>query len=100
MYESNLDIPKEKQTRVKNKVNMNFRKSKKRNKKKIALFDLDETLVHCTGDIKITKEKYQHVIEVNLPGKKIVHVGINIRPYWKQTFNLIKKKLSYCNLYG
>ena len=86
-----LDIQKEKQTRVKNKVNMNFRKSKKRNKKKIALFDLDETLVHCTGDIKITKEKYQHVIEVNLPGKKIVHVGINIRPYWKQTFNLIKK---------
>ena len=87
-----LDIDMEKQTRLKNKVNLNFKKSKKKNiKKKIALFDLDETLVHCTGDIKITKEKYQHVIEVKLPGKQIIQVGINIRPYWKQTFNLIKK---------
>ena len=87
-----LDIDMEKQTRLKNKVNLNFKKSKKKNiKKKIALFDLDETLVHCTGDIKITKEKYQHVIEVKLPGKQTIQVGINIRPYWKQTFNLIKK---------
>ena len=84
-----LDMDTEKQTRLKNKVNLNFKKSKKT---KIALFDLDETLVHCTGDIKITKEKYQHVIQVTLPGKQTIQVGINIRPYWKQTLNLIKKK--------
>ena len=87
-----LDIDIEKQTRLKNKINFNFKKSKKKNiKKKIALFDLDETIVHCTGDIKTTKEKYQHVIEVSLPGRLSIQVGINLRPYWKQTLNLIKK---------
>jgi Dullard-like phosphatase family protein len=88
-----LDIDIKKQTRLKNKVNLNFKKSKKKNKKKkIALFDLDETLVHCTGDIRVTKEKYQNVIQVTLPGKQTIQVGINVRPYWKQTLNLIKKK--------
>ena len=48
-------------------------------------------MVHCTGDIKIKKDKYQHSIEIKLPGKQAVQVGINIRPYWKQTLNLIKK---------
>ena len=87
-----LDIDIEKQTRLKNKINFNFPKQKKNKiKKKIALFDLDETLVHCTGDIKIQKEKYQHSIEIKLPGKNAVQVGINLRPYWKQTLNLIKK---------
>ena len=88
-----LDIDIENQNRLKNKVNFNFPKTKKNKvKKKIALFDLDETLIHCTGDIKLKKEKYQHTIEIKLPGKQAVQVGINIRPYWKQTLNLIKKK--------
>ena len=87
-----LDIDIEKQTRLKNKINFNFPKPKKKGiKKRIALFDLDETLVHCTGDISIKKDKYQHVIEINLPGKQAVKVGINLRPYWKQTLNLIKR---------
>ena len=87
-----LDINKEKQIRLKNKVNFNFPTPKKNKiKKKIALFDLDETLVHCTGDINTTKEKYQNVVEIKLPGKQDIKVGINIRPYWKQTLNLIKK---------
>ena len=87
-----LDINMEKQVRLKNKVNFNFPNSKKKKiEKKIALFDLDETLVHCTGDIRTTKENYQNVIEIKLPGKQEIQVGINVRPYWKQTFNLIKK---------
>ena len=87
-----LEIDMEKQARLKNKINFNFPKPKKKGiKKKIALFDLDETLVHCTGDIKIKKDKYQHSIEIKLPGKQAVQVGINLRPYWKQTLNLIKK---------
>ena len=87
-----LDIDKEKQNRLSNKVNFNFPKyKKKKNKKKIALFDLDETLVHCTGDIRTTKEKYQSVIEIKLPGRQEIQVGINVRPYWKQTLKLIKK---------
>ena len=91
-----LDINMEKQTRLKNKINFNFpnpkkKKIEKKIEKKIALFDLDETLVHCTGDIKTTKEKYQNVIDIKLPGKQEIQVGINVRPYWKQTLNLIKK---------
>ena len=89
-----LDIDLEKQNRIKNKVNFTFPKQKKNKiKKKIALFDLDETLIHCTGDIRTKKEeKYQHIVEIKLPGNQTVEVGINIRPYWKQTLNLIKKK--------
>ena len=87
-----LDINLEKQSRLKNKVNFNFKNSKKKKiEKKIALFDLDETIVHCTGDIRTTKEKYQNVIEIKLPGKQEIQVGINVRPYWKETFKLIKK---------
>ena len=89
-----LDINMEKQARLKNKINFNFPSPKKKKiekiEKKIALFDLDETLVHCTGDIKTTKEKYQNVIDIKLPGKQEIQVGINVRPYWKQTLNLIK----------
>ena len=86
-----LEIDISKQVRLKNKINFNFPKPKKNGiKKRIALFDLDETLVHCTGNIKEKKE-YQHSIEIKLPGKQAVQVGINIRPYWKQTLNLIKK---------
>ena len=86
-----LDIDIEKQTRLKNKINFNFPKPKKNKIKKIALFDLDETLVHCTGDIKKQNQSYQHAIEIKLPGKQEVQVGINLRPFWKQTLNLIKK---------
>ena len=80
------------QKQVKSKVNFNFPKTKgNKLKKKIALFDLDETLVHCTGDINLKKEEYQHIIEIVLPGNKRTKVGINIRPLWKKTLNLIRK---------
>ena len=79
------------QKQQKNKINFNFPKHKGNKQKKIALFDLDETLVHCTGDINKNTEPYQHIIEVNLPGNKQTKVGINIRPLWKKTLNLIKK---------
>ena len=80
------------QKQTKNKVNLNFPKPKgNKIKKKIALFDLDETLVHCTGDINKKEETYQHCIEVVLPCNKKTKVGINIRPLWKKTLNLIKR---------
>ena len=76
----------------KSKVNFNFSKNQKNKlKKKIVLFDLDETLVHCTGDINLKKETFQHSIDIVLPGNKEVKVGINIRPYWKKTMKLIKR---------
>ena len=63
-----IEIDMEKQTRLKNKINFNFPKPKKKNaiKKKIALFDLDETLVHCTGDIKLKKEKVKVEMKMTL----------------------------------
>ena len=84
------------QKQQKPKINFNFPKNKNKIKKKIALFDLDETLVHCTGELNNdmnsqNNETYQHSIDIILPGNKEVKVGINIRPYWKKTLRLIRK---------
>ena len=58
--------------------------------KKIAIFDIDETLVHCTG--KLTDSgKSDNVIQVTLPSKKKVMIGINIRPHWKEALDIIKE---------
>ncbi len=62
-------------------------------RKKIAIFDLDETLIHCVGDIRTKKkEEYQQKIIVTMPTKKEVEIGINIRPHWKKSIREIKKK--------
>ena len=57
--------------------------------KKLAIFDLDDTLVHCQSS-KINKCQYQ--IEVNLPSRKKGLIGINIRPNWEKALNIIKDK--------
>ena len=88
-----LDLEQMNRNEIKEKINFNFPKNEQY--KKIALFDLDETLVHCIGEINSNenkKKKYQNVIEVILPSKKKVNIGINIRPYWKDALNLIKEK--------
>ena len=88
-----LDLEQMNRNEIKEKINFNFPKNEQH--KKIALFDLDETLVHCIGEINSNenkKKKYQNVIEVILPSKKKVNIGINIRPYWKEALNLIKEK--------
>ena len=86
-----LDLEPSKQNQIKEKVNFNFPKDE--SYKKIALFDLDETLVHCTGEINSKNDKkYQNVVEVTLPSRKKVEIGINIRPFWKEALNLIKEK--------
>ena len=88
-----LDLEQMNRNEIKEKINFNFPKNEQH--KKIALFDLDETLVHCIGEINSNenkKKKYQNVIEVILPSKKKVNIGINIRPYWKDALNLIKEK--------
>ena len=56
-------------------------------KKKLAIFDLDETLVHCQAK---NIEECQFQICVNLPSNKKGKIGINIRPNWKKALNLIK----------
>ena len=81
----------------KSKSKINFKFSKERQKKKIALFDLDETLVHCTGEIKNDNNNSEnnkniktHKIKVVLPNKKEIYIGVNIRPHWKESLDKIK----------
>ena len=62
-------------------------------RKKIAVFDLDETLIHCVGDIRTKKkEEYEEVINVIMPNNLNVKIGINIRPNWKKSILEIKEK--------
>ncbi len=85
-----LELDKSKQEKIKDKVNFNF--PKEETFKKIVLFDLDETLTHCIGEIKgDNKKKYKHIVNVTLPSKKKTKIGINIRPHWKETMELIKE---------
>lgn len=80
-----LKLDKSKQPRCRSKVDFNWEKSDK--KKKIALFDLDETLVHCTKDQNgINGDS----VKIKLPTNKVVNVGLNIRPHWKEALELIK----------
>ena len=82
----------DKMPRCKTKINPNFSKNKK-----IALFDLDETIVHCIGEINMNNleslsKQSDAKIKVSLPGgKKEVTIGINIRPHWEEALNKIKK---------
>ena len=57
--------------------------------KKLVIFDLDETLVHCQAK---NIEECQFQICVNLPSNKKGKIGINIRPNWKNALNIIKEK--------
>ena len=83
----------DKMPRCKTKINMNFSKDKK-----IALFDLDETIVHCIGEININNLEFlsrqsDAKIKVHLPGgKREVTIGINIRPHWEEALTKIKTK--------
>ena len=78
-------IKKEEMPRCKQKVNFNFPPEEKQ--KKIALFDLDETLVHCMNN---EKGMNGDVISVKLPTNKTVKVGLNIRNNWQKAIDLIK----------
>ena len=88
-----LDLDKSKQKSIKEKVNLHF--PEKESKKKIALFDLDETLAHCVGEIKDNQKNikpYKHIVNVTLPSRKKTKIGINIRPNWEETMDLIQQK--------
>ena len=81
----------------KSKAKINFNFPKENQNKKIALFDLDETLVHCIGEINKNncnkiEFKDSHKIKVILPCKKEVTIAINIRPHWKESLDKIKEK--------
>ena len=48
-------------------------------RKKLVVFDMDETLIHCVDDIEA--EETDVVLEINFPGEETVYAGINMRPY-------------------
>ena len=78
--------------RCKTKIHPNFKKTKK-----IALYDLDETIVHCIGEINMNNvenftRQSDAKIKVLLPGGKEVTIGINVRPHWEEALNIIKDK--------
>ncbi len=60
------------------------------NNKKLAIFDLDETLIHGVVNISNYK-KEENIISITLPSKKIAKIGVNIRPHWKEAIEKISK---------
>lgn len=52
------------------------------NQKKLLIFDMDETLIHCVDDVE--KQDSDIVLEIKFPDvdeDETVYAGINIRPY-------------------
>ena len=47
--------------------------------KKLVIFDMDETLIHCVDDIETQDPEV--ILEVDFPDEETVYAGINIRPY-------------------
>lgn len=58
-------------------------------KKRLAIFDLDETLIHCELN---PENSAQIKIEVVLPNKTTKEIGLNVRPHWKEEILKIKTK--------
>ena len=89
--ETIIDLDIKSQPRCKSEINFNFPKHMQ--DKKIALFDLDETLVHCVGEIKpgvVPELKCDHKIKVHLPMGRDAVIGINERPFWRESLDRIK----------
>jgi CTD small phosphatase-like protein 2 len=48
-------------------------------RKKVLIFDMDETLIHCVDDIE--SQNPDVILEIDFEGEETVCAGINIRPY-------------------
>ena len=57
-------------------------------KKRLAIFDLDETLAH--SEYKNIKNS-QHILTIKLPSEKSVKIGLNIRPHLIEALKEISK---------
>ena len=63
---------------------------KGKGKKRLAIFDLDETLIYCELN---QENEAQTNLEVVLPNKKTKTIGLNMRPHWKE--EMLKTKTKY-----
>jgi len=57
-------------------------------KKRLAIFDLDETLAH--SEYKNIKNS-QHILTIKLPSEKSVKIGLNIRPHLMEALKEISQ---------
>ena len=73
---------KPKKVKIKNEYN------DKGIRKKLAVFDIDETLIHCV--IK-DYENCKHIINIKMPTGKETKIGLNIRPYWQKAITRVMK---------
>ena len=89
MFWNDVLLEKEKIINKCTPLNFPFDKIINEKKKKLVIFDLDETLVHC--QVK-NIEECQYQIDINLPSKKKAKIGINIRPNLNRALNKIKDK--------
>ena len=71
------------------KVDIPFIEEMKENHKRIAIFDLDETLMHRNLQ---NIEKSEKIVTIHLPSHKIVKVGVNLRPHLYQSLRKIRSK--------
>jgi len=58
--------------------------------KKVIIFDMDETLIHCVDDTD--QESPDIVLQVNFPNGETVEAGINVRPYAIECLKEANKK--------
>lgn len=75
---------------------INFLKNKKvglgKGKKRVAIFDLDETLVHCDKNSVESSDKIAIIKLFQTHPQKYTLMGVNIRPYLKESLSKLKKK--------
>jgi CTD small phosphatase-like protein 2 len=58
--------------------------------KKVIIFDMDETLIHCVDDME--QENPDIVLKINFPNGEVVEAGINVRPYAIECLREASKK--------
>ena len=59
------------------------------NHKKLAVFDLDETLIHSVTDLN--KNHQNNIITIRTPTGKMAKIAINIRPKWEEVIKKVSK---------
>ncbi len=57
---------------------------------KLAVFDLDETLIHAVTDLK-NKNYQNNIITIKTPSGKMAKIAINIRPKWEEVIKKVSK---------
>ena len=82
-----IDVLEEKEkAKIPNKVKI----LNPNNRKKLAVFDLDETLIHGVVNTQNYENK-DNLLSITLPSKKIAKIGVNIRPHWEEAIQRISK---------